>query len=87
MVNEQFFKMSRDIEEATIKLARSIKEIGIDNVDFEYMKGSNFYEISIAEYKKYWQIVHRERNKPYRADIFRMGFEDKKMTYQWSEED
>lgn len=87
MVNEQFFKMSKDIEESTIKLARSIKEIGIDNVDFEYMKGNNFYEISIGEYKEYWLIVHRERNKPYRADIFKMGFEDKKMTYQWSEED
>ena len=88
MVNEQFWEMSKDIEEATIKLARSIKEIGIDNADFEYMKGTDFYKISIGEYKKYWEIIHRKTSgKTYRVDIFRLGFDDEKMTYQWSEED
>ena len=38
-----YLEMSKSIEEATIKLARNIKEIGIDNVDFEYMKNSDFF--------------------------------------------
>lgn len=83
-----YLEMSKSIEEATIKLAKSIKEIGIDNVEFEYMKDNNFYTISISEYKSYWEITHRECiSKSSRADIFRLGFEDNKMSYQWSEED
>ena len=83
-----YLEMSKSIEEATIKLARNIKEMGIDNVDFEYMKNSDFFVVSIVEYKKYWEITHRERlSKTSRADIFRLGFEDDKMVYQCSEED
>ena len=83
-----YLEMCKDIEEATIKLAKNIKEIGIDNVEFEYMKDNNFYKISISEYKNYWEITHRECiSKSTRADIFRMKFEDNKMTFQWSEKE
>ena len=52
------------------------------------MKDSNFYKISISEYKNFWGIVHREiLSKTSRADIFELGFNDYKITYKWSEED
>ncbi len=87
MVNKQYFEISKDLEEVIIKLARSIKVIGIDNAEFEYMKDGNFYKISISEYKNFWGIVHREiLSKTSRADIFKLGFNDYKITYKWSEE-
>lgn len=81
-------KLNEELENKIVKLAKSIKEIGLDNVEFEYMRGQDFFRVFITEYRNNFEIVHRDNNcELSKADIFILNFNEDKLRYEYSEED
>lgn len=84
---EKYFEIPKDIEKIIIEISKKAKEIDLGNLEFEYSNGSNFYRISLTEFKTYWQVVHRgEFNLSDRADIYKLSF-DGVLEFDWSEHD
>lgn len=82
-----YFELPADIEKTIIEISKKAKEIDLGNLQFEYMNNSEFYTVSLTEYKNYWQVVHRGQYKlSDRADIYQLSF-DGILTYDWSERD
>lgn len=84
---EKYFDIPREIKSQIIEISKKAKEIGLGNLNFEYMVGNDSYTVSLSECKDYWQVVHRgqfELND--RADVYKLTFEGV-LEFDWSEHD
>ena len=81
-----------ELEKKIVELAYAIKEIELENVNFEYYSeiSCGVYNVHILEYRDCWQITNGcdgYANVPAKRDIYQMKFGEKKLTYKYSEEE
>lgn len=92
-MSKRFIEMTEELENQIVELAHTIKRIGISNVDFEYFDRSE-YEVNkvyITEYNEFWEaVIVREgyaNISKCQKDIYKMKFDENRLTYEFSEED